>query len=312
MTLQKGRQGNVVRGFQVVEDECIWSKTGMVQSRKCDNVFDCRTCPYDIAMKKTFNANHQKPRSGWANNVKGVYSNTNIPCRHALTGRVTAAKVCTNNYECNHCAYDQMLDEEDMDSQLKRPVCVKASGYDLAEDYYYHKNHTWARFEHGGRIKIGFDDFMTKLFGAISKITLPFLGTKLKKNKAGFGFSCNGEMAAALSPVNGTVLAINNKVQEHPEIIHEDPYNEGWMFIVESKMPKLNYRGLMYGKDSLEWTDKESMKLLGLMGPEYQSLAAAGGDPVDNIYTNFPDIGWDCLVNTFIGKQDKDIDTSNL
>ncbi len=97
-------QKNIVHGFQVIEDECTLSKTAMFQSRLCDNVYDCRTCPFGRAMQKTFNAAPQRKNAGW----------TNIPCRHALTGRVTAAKVCVNNYECNHCAYDQMLDDEDM------------------------------------------------------------------------------------------------------------------------------------------------------------------------------------------------------
>ena len=96
------------------------------------------------------------------------------------------------------------------------------------------------------------------------------------------------------------MLAVNNKVQEHPEIVHEDPYHEGWLCLIEPNMPKRNVRGLFYGKDSLEWTDRESQTLLQLIGPEYQSLAAAGGDPVDDIYTSFPEIGWDRLASTFL------------
>jgi hypothetical protein len=172
---------NIVKGFQVIEDECIWSKAGIVQSRLCDNVYDCRTCPFDRAMQKTVNADSKQRGSGWANNVKDIYDWTNIPCRHVLTGRVSAAKVCTNNYECNHCAYDQMLDDEDMDFRDEKTACLKSSGYLLAEEYYYHKGHTWARFEHGGRVKIGFDDFMVKLFGSPSNISLPPPGRKTEK-----------------------------------------------------------------------------------------------------------------------------------
>jgi glycine cleavage system H lipoate-binding protein len=298
-------QTNIVNGFQVIENECIWSKTGMFQTRLCDNVYDCRTCPFDKAMQRTFRADHQRKSAGWAKNVKGIYDWNNIPCRHALTGRVTAAKVCVNGYECNHCAFDQMLDDEDMDFRVEKQAFLKASGYLLADEYYYHKGHTWARFEHGGRVRIGFDDFMVKLFGSPSNISLPHLGAKLKKDQAGLAFSRSDKEAEVRSPVTGTVLAINNRVQEHPEIVHGDPYNEGWLCIVEPRMPKLNRRGLFYGKDSLEWTDRESQKLLRLIGPEYQNLAAAGGDPVDDIYASFPEIGWDRLAETFLGNKKK-------
>ncbi|MEE4240926.1 MAG: glycine cleavage system protein H [Desulfopila sp.] len=298
-------QRNIVKGFQTSEDKCIWSKVGMVHSGLCDNVYDCRTCPYDWTMQKSVNTESKKLRSGWADNVKDIYDWTSIPCRHVLTGRVQAHKVCVNNYECNHCAYDQMLDDEDMDFRDERTTSLKSSGYLLAEEYYYHKGHTWARFEHGGRVKIGFDDFMVKLFGSPSDITLPALGAKLKKDHIGFTFSRSGNKATVCSPITGTVLAINNNVKEHPEIVHDDPYNEGWLCIVEPKMPKLNLKGLYYGKDSLEWTDKESQRLLQLIGPDYQNMAAAGGEPVDDIYASFPDIGWDRLVKTFLGSTKK-------
>ena len=294
-------QKNIVKGFQVIENECIWSKAGIVQSGLCDNVYDCRTCPFDRAMQRTENADSKRRGAGWANNVKDIYNWTNIPCRHVLTGRVSAAKVCVNNYECNHCAYDQMLDDEDMDFRDEKTACLKSSGHLLAKEYYYHQGHTWARFEHGGRVKIGFDDFMVKLLGSPSNISLPHLGAHLKKDQAGFIFSRSDKQAAVQSPVTGTVLAINNRVQEHPEIVHEDPYNEGWLCIVEPNMPKWNINKLFYGKNSLEWTDRESQRLLRLIGPEYRNLAAAGSKPVDDIYASFPEIGWDRLAETFLG-----------
>ena len=103
-------QKNIVSRFQVIEDECIWSKTGMFQSRLCDSGYDCPTCPLDRAMQKTFKTDPQRKSAGWANN----------PCRHVLTGRVSASKICVNNYECNHCAYDQMIDDENMDFRYQK------------------------------------------------------------------------------------------------------------------------------------------------------------------------------------------------
>ena len=65
-------------------------------------------------------------------------------------------------------------------------------------------------------------------------------------------------------------------------------------------MPKRNIKGLFYGKDSLEWTDLECQKLLRLIEPEYQKLAAMGGEPVDDVDGRFPQIGWEILAKTFL------------
>ena len=39
---------------------------------------------------------------------------------------------------------------------------------------------------------------------------------------------------------------------------------------------------------------------MGLMGPEYENLAATGGEPIGDVYGNFPELGWDVLVNEFL------------
>ena len=43
-------------GFQVVEDECIWMKAGIVNFRLCDNAYDCNNCPFDKGMRRTLSA----------------------------------------------------------------------------------------------------------------------------------------------------------------------------------------------------------------------------------------------------------------
>ncbi|CCK79853.1 MULTISPECIES: glycine cleavage system protein H [Desulfobacula] len=298
------KQKNIVKGFQVVENDCIWMKSGIVSFKLCDNAYDCRTCPFDKAMQKKMNAkrhmNSQRDFSRWAQNLENIYKSTTRPCRHSLTGRVHALKTCLMNYECYHCAYDQMLDEEELTGLPAKPSLTLASGYRLADGYYYHMGHTWARFEHGGRVTVGFDDFMVKLFGPPSKILIPPIGTNLKKDHAGLTFSRSDKTATALSPVTGNVLAVNIKAKEHPEIVHEDPYHEGWLCILEPNMPKRNHKGLFYGKESLEWTDRESQRLLHLIEPEYMDLAATGGEPVDDIYGSFPEIEWEILVREFL------------
>jgi len=47
----------------------------------------------------------------WAEHLKTCYRGSSRPCRHAFTGLINAPKICVFNYECFHCAFDQMLDE---------------------------------------------------------------------------------------------------------------------------------------------------------------------------------------------------------
>ena len=293
-----------VVGFQVVEDECIWMKAGVVNYRLCDNVYDCYNCPFDRGMQRALGAGDSAPSEsrdpGWIEHLKTNFQGAELPCRHSLTGRIDAPKICPMNYECFHCSFDQMMDEYDLAQVSDAPSYSLASGYKMAQGYYYHLGHCWVRFDHGGRVRIGFDDFIVKLFGSLEYLTLPPLGSTLKKNQAGLTFGRDHHRAASLAPVSGTVLAVNHKAREHPEVLHEDPYHEGWLCILEPDMPKRNLKGLYYSIESTKWIEQEAQSLLNLMGPEYEQLAATGAQPISDVFGTFPELGWDQLAKNFL------------
>jgi glycine cleavage system H lipoate-binding protein len=291
-------------GFRVEVDECIWMKAGVVNFRLCDNVFDCYQCPFDTGMQRAMTSGKHSEielkEPEWAKYLKMRYHGPERPCRHTLTGRTDAPKICTMNYECYHCAFDQMMDEIDTAELGEPPDYALASGYKVAEGYYYHPGHCWVRFEHGGRVRIGFDDFMVKLFGESQFLALPPIGTSLEKNHIGLFFGRDKKKAGALSPVTGTVLKLNPTVHDNPKISLEDPYHKGWLYVLEPDMPKKNLKGLYYGKESMRWIEQEARKLMNLMGPEYEQLASTGAQPISDVFGNFPELGWDLLVKTFL------------
>ncbi len=292
------------KAFQVTKEECIWMEAGVVNFRLCDNAYDCNNCPFDKAMQRAMKSNtgmkETSEQLDWSEALRKRFTGASRPCRHRLTGRIEAPKICTYNYECYHCPYDQMLDEQDLVRITEAPRYKLASGYKVADGYYYHMGHSWARLEHGGYVKIGFDDFSVRLFGEFQELVLPPLGAKLKQNQAGWVFSRDDHTAGVLSPLAGKVLAVNHKAHEHPELAHEDPYKDGWLFVIEPTALKKGLRQLYYGNDSVQWMEKEGQKLMGLMGPKYEKLAATGGEPIDDVYGHFPDIGWEILAKTFL------------
>ena len=138
----KKKEKKRLQGFQVVEEECIWMKAGVVSFRLCDNAYDCYNCPFDKGMKKAMgletSSRAAKEEPGWVAYLKKTYHGASRPCRHALTGRVNAPKICPNNYECYHCPYDQMLDEYDLAQLASAPQYHMVSGYRMPAVSYTH------------------------------------------------------------------------------------------------------------------------------------------------------------------------------
>ena len=52
ITPKKSKTQKRLIGFQVVENECIWMKAGVVNFRICDNAYDCNSCPFDKGIRR--------------------------------------------------------------------------------------------------------------------------------------------------------------------------------------------------------------------------------------------------------------------
>jgi glycine cleavage system H lipoate-binding protein len=277
-------------------------KAGVVSLHTCNKVYDCFDCKFDKAMTKAMGKKAtQKTASNWAEYFKKKFSGDQRPCRHVVTGRIQQAKICTHNYECHNCEFDQMLDDVEMSEAQSKPGYITASGFKLAQDYYYHDGHTWVRIEHGGMARIGFDDFSMKLFGKAEFIPEHMsIGSYMERGVPGWSITQENKNAKVLSPISGTILSVNQRVRENPGIMHDDPYQDGWLFVVEPDAPLKSIRKLKFGEESVKWLENESKQLMDMMGPEYSNLAATGGEPVKDFYGLNPEIGWDRLVAAFL------------
>jgi glycine cleavage system H lipoate-binding protein len=180
------------------------------------------------------------------------------------------------------------------------PKLISISGYQVADGYYYHAGHSWVRLERGGRIKVGVDDFISKVLGTATAFGLPARGATLRQSQPGWLWKRNGKKAEVLSPSTGRVFAVNQHAIENPGVVHDDPYGEGWLFVLEPAVLKNDLRSLISIEKSLQWIEEENQELLGLLGREYERLAATGGEPVSDLFGLFPEIGWDRLVKRFL------------
>ena len=131
-------------------------------------------------------------------------------------------------------------------------------------------------------------------------INLPSVGADLLQGQVGWSLIRNDQKAPMQSPISGTVIAVNDRIKKQPKITHADPYEEGWLFLLDPSSLEPNLKELYRGKTYFQWLEKENQNLLELLGPEYQRLAATGGDLIDDIYGRFPEIDWNRLVKIFL------------
>ena len=126
---------------------------------------------------------------------------------------------------------------------------------DHPEELLYSKEHLWIRVE-GSKAVIGITDYAQEKLGVISAIELPDAGDDLDQDDSFGSVEARKTVADLYAPVSGQVVEINGEISDSPEMVNDDPYDGGWLLVVEMSDPE-ELKLLMSVDDYLEQTDVE-------------------------------------------------------
>ncbi|HHY12485.1 MAG TPA: glycine cleavage system protein GcvH [Firmicutes bacterium] len=104
------------------------------------------------------------------------------------------------------------------------------------ENLKYTKDHEWVRME-GGKAQVGITFYAQDQLGDVVFLELPEVGTEVE---AGVMFATVESVKAVsdvYAPVSGKIVEVNEALNDSPELVNEDPYNNGWMCVIELSGP---------------------------------------------------------------------------
>ncbi len=163
-----------------------------------------------------------------------------------------------------------------------RPSIV--GGFNLAENVRYHQGHTWALSESPELVRVGMDDFAARIVGHLDTLSVPLTGTWVRQGQSVLAVQRDGKTATLVSPIEGTVVAVNPALKTDPDLARRDPYGEGWLFTVHAPDAKTNFRNLLSGSVARKWMEETAKKLQAMMPPAMAgALAQDGGLAVDDL-----------------------------
>src|SRR5271165_6752115 len=180
-----------------------------------------------------------------------------------------------------------------------RVVPAMVAGFQVPENVRYHAGHTWALSESRELVRVGLDDFASKLVGKIDSIALPQRGRWVRQGQKIWTIFRDGKSVDMVSPIEGTVTAINEGVMKDPELARKDPYGEGWLLTVQAPDAKINFRNLMGGTLARLWTEASSLQLRNRMPMLAGALAQDGGEAVDDLTAHMPGEDWATVTKEF-------------
>lgn len=99
----------------------------------------------------------------------------------------------------------------------------------VPDDLRYTKDHEWVRLDADGVATIGITDYAQGELGDIVFVRVDDPGTHVDA-EASFGeVEAVKTVSELFSPVAGTVEAVNEALNDAPDVVNRDPYGEGWM-----------------------------------------------------------------------------------
>ena len=104
---------------------------------------------------------------------------------------------------------------------------------EVPEDLSYTKDHEWVLVEDNGNVKIGITDYAQDSLSDVVFVELPDVGDDFSKDDAMAVAESVKAASDIYAPISGKIVAINEKLEESPELVNESPYDFGWMVIME-------------------------------------------------------------------------------
>ena len=92
----------------------------------------------------------------------------------------------------------------------------------------YTNEHEWIRVD-GDEAYIGITDYAQSELGDIVFVELPNADDEFEKNDVFGTIEAVKTLADLFLPVSGKILEVNEKIENEPELINSDPYNDGWL-----------------------------------------------------------------------------------
>src|ERR1700687_5395288 len=127
---------------------------------------------------------------------------------------------------------------------------------EFPEELKYSKEHLWVRIE-GNKAVIGISDYAQHELGAISALELPEPGDDLEQDDSFGSVEARKTVAELYAPISGPVLDVNKELLDAPALVNDDPYDDGWLVVVEIVTPE-ELNSLMSVDDYLDYIAEDN------------------------------------------------------
>ena len=102
----------------------------------------------------------------------------------------------------------------------------------VPENLMYTNDHEWVLLD-GSKGKIGITDYAQDALGDVVFVDTPSLGELVASGQTVSEVESTKSVSDIYAPLAGTIIEINAELDNSPELLNDDPYGDGWIFVIE-------------------------------------------------------------------------------
>jgi glycine cleavage system H protein len=267
------------------ELKCVWMTAGVLTYKLCKYNFQCEKCPLYWELRNQF------------------ATPSFIPTASQERGSIGPEEAGPLPSWKKERPEDEFLGED-------------LSLLDIKGSLFYHPGHTWIKVEKADEVRVGLDCFLRRIVGKIKVIVLPLSGNRCGQGENLCSVIQEEGILYIVSPVSGSVLSVNQKLKDEPDLISEDPLGNGFLLTLKPKNLQRDQKYLFFGEAALSWYQKEldrfkAAVVSDLYGQERVGMTMQDGGIKFRDIKRFVDPErYIQLVNTFLRNGEKDFSRS--
>ena len=170
---------------------------------------------------------------------------------------------------------------------------------------FFAKSHTWLNLFPTGVVRLGIDDFVSRLMQNPKLQFLKAEGDSVKRGEPLLQLTDGTHTLTVRSPLNGNVLRVNGELPEHPEQMREALFSNGWAFSIKPESVR-EVQSLFIGEETQSWIRGELARLRDFLagaGPAVQTapnFLQDGGISVEGALNGLDAQGWKKFESEFL------------
>ena len=171
---------------------------------------------------------------------------------------------------------------------VMQPASIRTVQMRTPAGIFFTKSHTWLSLFPSGKVQLGIDDFVARMFNHPEIEMLKNKGDAIKKGDAILRLKQDEKELIVRSPIEGVVELANMHLAKKPELLSEALFSEGWAYTITPSRTN-DLRAFYLGNDTRVWLKEEMGRLRDFfahMSAPVPVYLQDGGDIAPGVFKN--------------------------